>query len=821
MKRIILPLVLFLSSLSLLLAQGVPMGMQYQAVARDLTAQVLPDTRVELRVNLLAEGNSDLIVYSERHLVTTNMLGLFSLTIGQGEALAGTFANVPWASEEIWMEVQIQEANGDFATVSNSKMLSVPYAFYAATAGEIMADKKGPQKAATPGVPAQVWSLFGNEKTNPAKDKLGTTDCADLVIVTNNVERMRILCSGKILIDSDLDVGNDLTVQNNVEVNISGGSTIVHGDLSVVDGSTTNLTGPLNVDGPTDLNNTLNVDGVTDLNNTLNVTGGNTTNLTGILNVTNISNLGSTLNVNNNSTTNLSGALNVFGPTILNNSFTVNNASPSLLTGTLTVTGTTTLQSDLSVADCIRAGGQTNEAKFLFCPEIVNGASAAASNYPLQLSGAQQGLAITTKDNTPANKFLAFFSGSEMRGRIEGNNGFIVDNFNGVTRDLLEYDPDDAKNSITIDKDGGTTSVDASSEANDAASTPIPSDARPVDSRINTEETVELVLLALDFIAAIVEVATSFTSVFDPVDIFEAALGGVVCAANLGVFIGFSIANVGVAYESGSGDYAEWLEKYDVEEQLYYGEVVGVIGGKVSKSFVEADKFMVVSAAPAVLGAMPAGDEQEEAFEKIAFVGQVPVKVRGLVEIGDYILPSGEGDGLAIAVHKENMLALDYARIIGVAWQASDATKRGEVYQMINTAVGINQNDMAGMIDQMQTVMNSMQEAIAQLNPDYEVYAFATNGTTPMPGTAAPSYSAAPTNRTAMQGYFQGQSYESREELGQLIVSALETQAEVDMSQYPVIERMLLDPEYAAQAEAHYTELLGTYTDWLKELQGN
>ena len=167
------------------------------------------------------------------------------------------------------------------------------------------------------------------------------------------------------------------------------------------------------------------------------------------------------------------------------------------------------------------------------------------------------------------------------------------------------------------------------------------------------------------------------------------------------------------------------------------------------------------------------------------------------------------------------MLALDYGRIIGVAWQASDPNKRGEVYQMINTAVGINQNDMAGMINQMQTVMNGMQEAIAQLNPDYEVYAFQTNGATGarIPATA-PAYSAAPTNRTAMQGYFQGKSYESREELGQLIVGALETQAEVDMSQYPVIERILLDPEYADLAEAHYKELLGTYTDWLNELKG-
>jgi len=36
------------------------------------------------------------------------------------------------------------------------------------------------------------------------------------------------------------------------------------------------------------------------------------------------------------------------------------------------------------------------------------------------------------------------------------------------------------------------------------------------------------------------------------------------------------------------------------------------------------------------------------------------VKVIGEVEIGDYILPSGQGDGVAIAIHPSKMLARDY-----------------------------------------------------------------------------------------------------------------------------------------------------------------
>ena len=43
-------------------------------------------------------------------------------------------------------------------------------------------------------------------------------------------------------------------------------------------------------------------------------------------------------------------------------------------------------------------------------------------------------------------------------------------------------------------------------------------------------------------------------------------------------------------------------KKDNIEEVMHYGDVVGVIGGKISKEFTNADKFMVVSAAPAVVG---------------------------------------------------------------------------------------------------------------------------------------------------------------------------------------------------------------------------
>ena len=80
--------------------------------------------------------------------------------------------------------------------------------------------------------------------------------------------------------------------------------------------------------------------------------------------------------------------------------------------------------------------------------------------------------------------------------------------------------------------------------------------------------------------------------------------------------------NVGVAYLSGSGDYAEWLEKVNPNEVFSFGDIVGVKGGKISKSMSYPDHYMVVSMSPIVLGNMPPAG-QEKFFEKIAFIKEL------------------------------------------------------------------------------------------------------------------------------------------------------------------------------------------------------
>lgn len=175
-------------------------------------------------------------------------------------------------------------------------------------------------------------------------------------------------------------------------------------------------------------------------------------------------------------------------------------------------------------------------------------------------------------------------------------------------------------------------------------------------------------------------------------------------------------ANIGVTYESGAGDYAEWLERKKGERDMHYGEIVGVKAGQISLTTTDVDHFMVISTRPIVLGNAPQPAKQAT-FEKVAFMGQVPVKVVGEVAIGDYIIPSGNNDGLGIAVHPSEMKLGDYSRIVGVAWEAAKEAP----LNYVNVAVGINSNDLTRKVDELNQKVEQIMaylEGKAPLNAD-------------------------------------------------------------------------------------------------------
>ena len=103
----------------------------------------------------------------------------------------------------------------------------------------------------------------------------------------------------------------------------------------------------------------------------------------------------------------------------------------------------------------------------------------------------------------------------------------------------------------------------------------------------------------------------------------------------------------GLYMYSSSGDFAEWHEQRDPDEELQEGHVVGFREGKVGLSTADSRLLGVVSSRPIVLGNAPESREKLACGVAVAYCGRVPVRVRGPVNSGDLLVASGHDDGFA------------------------------------------------------------------------------------------------------------------------------------------------------------------------------
>ena len=787
---------LYLATTCVAIAQNVPQGINYQAVLRDAKGEVLPDQTVRLKVSILdPETKSNF--YTEKHAVTTNQIGMFTLTIGAGQAEKGKFSEIPWASSNTWLEVAYDtDNNGLYDITGTTRMLTVPYAFYAERAGmtvETELAKTNPQAEKGDGFEEDAWLLKGNHQVDDQWNYLGTANYADLVIKTHEKERIRITkgvggdihdalinlqedvrsdksmeiiaeltVGGKTVLESDLIVVGNSTFQANV--NIEGNTLIegttrimsqldvdkdvvINGGLNVRNGSefesdvkinhnlfvyndafiarNTDIGKDLHVGGNADIDNDLNVDNDTHIGGDLDVDGngnvdmnlhvGKDVDVDNNLNVDNDVHIGGDLDVdlNVNIDQNLTvqqnatilGGLDVAGEgsfqdldiqnnlTVGNNANIQNNldVSQSVTVGVdltvtddvtvgddLTVSGislfeqSVTMESNLTVQQNLNVSNSvsvTNDVTIggdlivenpitancrLIVNSCVSGSDSDIDSYPMLVQGGNQGIAIkVTGSGSNDNNYVSFWDASDMDGRIEGQTySELINSFPFIW----------------------TNAMHAAEEALS--------------------------------IAMVIACGVQF-------DFAEVIVWGVEGLLTAGEWIEYNVSitdNVGVSYESGSGDYAEWLERVSPQEDLSYGEVVGVTGGKISRNTIGVDHVMVVSKAPIVLGNMPEPNREKD-FEKVAFMGQVPVRVMGKVSVGDYILPSGYNDGLAKAVAPARMRLQDYNQIVGVAWESGNAS----TLNMVNVAVGLNQNDMSAQLIKQQAEIDMMKQQLNQV----------------------------------------------------------------------------------------------------------
>ena len=75
-------------------AQTAPQAFNYQAIARDISGNVLADQPVGLLISIPKTSPLGTVEYSEMHTVTTNQFGLFTLKIGNGTMVSGNFTTI-------------------------------------------------------------------------------------------------------------------------------------------------------------------------------------------------------------------------------------------------------------------------------------------------------------------------------------------------------------------------------------------------------------------------------------------------------------------------------------------------------------------------------------------------------------------------------------------------------------------------------------------------------------------------------------------------------------------------------------------------------
>jgi hypothetical protein len=206
------------------LAQYLPDGISYQAVARNSQGDELANTSLNVKISILPGNQSDEAEYSEIHSVTTNKYGLFTLVIGSGSPEAGAvsrFSEIDWGKAAHFLKVEVDFGNG-YISMGTTQMLAVPYALYAKTAGS--AAVGGSDDDATNELITDV-KLNGNVLEIHEGDLIQSIDLSKFDIQTINFQDLSISGdtlklsddSTPVLLDKYINTDNQKLIYDSVE----------------------------------------------------------------------------------------------------------------------------------------------------------------------------------------------------------------------------------------------------------------------------------------------------------------------------------------------------------------------------------------------------------------------------------------------------------------------------------------------------------------------------------------------------------------------------------------------------------------------------
>jgi len=222
-----------LNVLSIELFGQIPQVINYQAVIRNSSGELLSNESRAIRISILDESVSGTVIYSEIHSKTTNDYGMVSLQIGTGAYEFGNFALIDWTTSPKFFKVSVYGETG-FVDLGTTQIVAVPYALYAR-------DVENKDDAdANPTNELQILTIsndtiylsnegfvklpvdFDIDSTNEIQD-LNLT--ANVLTITNKANPVQISLAQYVGTNTDEQLlnltGTDLTISNGNTVDLS------------------------------------------------------------------------------------------------------------------------------------------------------------------------------------------------------------------------------------------------------------------------------------------------------------------------------------------------------------------------------------------------------------------------------------------------------------------------------------------------------------------------------------------------------------------------------------------------------------------------
>ena len=218
MKKIILAV--YCAAISLVSLGQAPQSFQYQAVVRDVNGVALINQSVDFQISIIPGLPTNPAEYVETHTDTTNSFGIVTLSVGSG-ITTDNFTAINWGSAPHFIKVEADMGTG-LLDMGTTQLLSVPYALYSETAGNVQTYTAG-----------NGISIAGNVITNTAPDQTVAITGTGATSVTGTYPNFTISSTDNVN-DADADATNEIQVLSisNDTMYLSNGGYVFMGNYS-------------------------------------------------------------------------------------------------------------------------------------------------------------------------------------------------------------------------------------------------------------------------------------------------------------------------------------------------------------------------------------------------------------------------------------------------------------------------------------------------------------------------------------------------------------------------------------------------------------